>query len=93
LLKKKNATIVNTLIDKKGNVMEDVLNFWFEELETKDWWLKSEELDRKIESRFGEIHKQAIAGALKSWRESPDGRLAEIIVLDQFSRNIFQTSF
>ncbi|MBK24796.1 MAG: hypothetical protein CME70_12430 [Halobacteriovorax sp.] len=70
--------------------MEDVLKFWFEELEEKQWWVKDIGLDKLIEDRFGELHKKANAGELKPWRETAEGRLAEVIVLDQFSRNIFR---
>ncbi|MDA8793799.1 DUF924 domain-containing protein [Bacteriovoracaceae bacterium] len=70
--------------------MEAVLNFWFKELTPKDWWKKSDELDALIKQRFEEIHQQAIHGELYLWRNTPEGRLAEIIVLDQFSRNIYR---
>lgn len=43
-----------------------------------------------IKNRFESLHKQAIAGELSSWRKSAEGSLAEIIVLDQFSRNIYR---
>ena len=66
----------------------DVLKFWFDELEPIQWWKKDESVDRQIEARYGATHRQAIAGELDSWRVSPEGRLAEVIVLDQFSRNI-----
>jgi len=68
--------------------ISDVLNFWFDELEPMQWWTKDETVDREIESRFGDVHQQAIAAELESWRTAPEGRLAEVIVLDQFSRNI-----
>lgn len=67
-----------------------VLKFWFEECSPKDWWKKSREFDELIESRFGELHEQASKGELFSWRVDARGRLAEIIVLDQFSRNIYR---
>lgn len=70
--------------------MEEVLKFWFEELDEKQWWVKDLDLDKTICERFGEIHSQATKGELSSWRETAKGRLAEIIVLDQFSRNIFR---
>jgi len=66
----------------------DVLQFWFSELEPRQWWVKDEALDREIEGRFGDLHRDAIAAKLYDWRETAVGRLAEIIVLDQFSRNI-----
>lgn len=70
----------------------DVLDFWFEELQPTDWWKKSAELDTTIEKRFGELHQQARQGELFTWRDKPKSSLAEIIVLDQFSRNIFRDS-
>lgn len=72
------------------NNIRDILSFWFEELEPRQWWVRDEQLDREIESRFGRLHQQAVAGELSDWRETPAGRLAEIIILDQFSRNIFR---
>ena len=70
----------------------DVLQFWFSELEPRQWWVKDEALDREIEERFGNAHADAAAGKLYHWREDAAGRLAEIIVLDQFSRNLFRDS-
>lgn len=70
--------------------LEEVNQFWFEELSQKDWWKKSDELDSKIKKRFGELHKIAKEGGLEPFRQSPEARLAEIIVLDQFSRNIYR---
>lgn len=69
---------------------QDILNFWFEELEPKQWWVKDLSLDEMIKERFEDVHREAMAGELYSWRETPEGRLAEIIVLDQFSRNMFR---
>ncbi len=71
-------------------MQEQVLQFWFEELEPKQWWVKDTELDAQITQRFGELHQQAIQGELHAWRGSALGSLAEVIVLDQFSRNIFR---
>lgn len=70
--------------------MNEVLHFWFSELSPDDWWMKNPELDQLIEKRFLKLHEQAIRGELFSWRKTPRGRLAEIIVLDQFSRNIYR---
>lgn len=69
---------------------QDVLQFWFCELSPQDWWKKSEHLDQTICARFGYLHQQAIHGELFGWRHSAEGSLAEVIVLDQFSRNIFR---
>ena len=67
-----------------------VLDFWFTEIQPKHWWKKDKEFDALIKRRFGALHAQAKAGELFSWRESARGSLAEIIILDQFSRNIYR---
>jgi uncharacterized protein (DUF924 family) len=67
---------------------EAVLNFWFKELSPKDWFRKDARLDQDIRDRFSSLWLKASRGELKHWRQTPEGRLAEIIVLDQFSRNI-----
>ena len=69
---------------------QEVLQFWFKELEPKDWFIKSDALDEEINRRFSKIHQAAIAGELSHWRNTIQGRLAEIIVLDQFSRNLYR---
>lgn len=68
----------------------EVLAFWFDEIDPASWWKKDEVFDRTIETRFGELHRQACRGELYTWRKRADGRLAEIILLDQFSRNIYR---
>lgn len=74
-----------------GNYQE-VIQFWFEEISPKQYWTKDPQFDQLIISRFGKLHGQAIKCELFEWRQSPEGRLAEIIVLDQFSRNMFRDS-
>lgn len=69
-----------------------VLDFWFLETKPEQWWKKDPAFDRTIARRFGSLHAQAIRGELFPWRQCPEGRLAEIIVLDQFSRNIYRDS-
>ena len=71
---------------------KEILTFWFEELEPKQWWVKDNDLDQLIIDRFSEVHARAIRCELYEWRKDPRGRLAEIIVLDQFSRNMFRGS-
>jgi len=65
-----------------------ILAFWFDEITPKQWWTQSEAFDRQVESRFGAMLEAAARCELFGWRETAGGRLAEIIVLDQFSRNI-----
>lgn len=71
-------------------MFNNVLTFWFEELNPQQWWVKDSALDQIIYDRFNSVHQQASQCELYQWRESAKGRLAEIIVLDQFSRNMFR---
>lgn len=67
-----------------------VIAFWFGELEPVQWFRQDAELDEQIRERFATLHQAAAAGELWQWRETPEGRVAEILVLDQFSRNLFR---
>ena len=69
---------------------QDIINFWFEEIDQSQWWKKDEVFDRLIRHRFAKLHSRAVQSELYTWRTSPEGRLAEIIVLDQFSRNMYR---
>jgi len=68
----------------------DILTFWFEEIDQSYWWKKDESFDQLIIDRFSSIHDKAIQGELVEWRQSAKGALAEVILLDQFSRNMFR---
>jgi len=70
----------------------DILQFWYTEIPPRNWFIKDVAFDKMLKRRFGYIHLCASAGELASWRHKPLGRLAEIIVLDQFSRNLFRAS-
>lgn len=67
---------------------ESVLDFWFKETDSKNWWVSDPRFDDLIRDRFAGLLEQASQAELQDWRSSAGGRLAEIIVLDQFSRNI-----
>ena len=67
-----------------------ILQFWFEELTPKQHFAKDAALDETIRTRFGATAEAAARCELFAWRTSATGRLAEIIVLDQFSRNIYR---
>ncbi|SNY45733.1 Uncharacterized conserved protein, DUF924 family [Arsukibacterium tuosuense] len=69
---------------------QQILDFWFKEISPSQWWAKDPQFDQLIASRFGDLLQQAASGELYHWRNDAKGRLAEIIVLDQFSRNIFR---
>ena len=66
----------------------EVLRFWFEEVEPRQWWKADADFDHVVRQRFGALHERAAREGLPDWRATIQGRLAEIIVLDQFSRNI-----
>lgn len=70
--------------------MQSVLDFWFKELQPEQWFVKDPALDQAIRQRFAGLHAQVAACTCDAWRDVPEGRLAEIIVLDQFSRNMFR---
>ncbi|MFT7560169.1 MAG: hypothetical protein ACI93R_002087 [Flavobacteriales bacterium] len=67
-----------------------VIEFWFKDIDKSQWWVKDENFDKLIHTRFLDLHKQAINCELYEWRKTALGRLAEVIVLDQFSRNIYR---
>lgn len=71
---------------------EEILGFWFKELQPTQWWAKDDQLDQLIQQKFSALHTQAIRCELFPWRKTARGRLAEILILDQFSRNIFRRS-
>jgi uncharacterized protein (DUF924 family) len=67
-----------------------IIDFWFSELQPRQWWFKDEAVDCEIRQRFQAVHDSAVKGELHAWRAETLGRLAEIIVLDQFSRNLYR---
>lgn len=71
---------------------QEVINFWFKDIEPSRWWVKDLAFDEEIKGRFLDFHKAAQHCELVNWRKTPHGRLAEIIILDQFSRNMFRDS-
>jgi uncharacterized protein (DUF924 family) len=82
---------------------EKVLSYWFPEgindadpetlrRQGQRWMAGGPEVDREITERFGDVLEQARRGELDHWAETPRGRLALIIMLDQFSRNVYRGS-
>src|SRR3990170_4659751 len=83
----------------KKESQEDILNYWFGELKESEapssdyykiWFAKRIEIDQYIKTTFEEDLELAVGGKLKSWENTPRGTLALIILLDQFSRNIYR---
>ena len=71
-------------------MIDEVLEFWFEEAAPAQWWKKDAAFDAVIARRFAGLHARAARCECHGWRATPQGRLAEILVLDQFSRNLFR---
>jgi uncharacterized protein (DUF924 family) len=81
------------------NDIERVLSFWLEPkprteaevaVRSRYWFYGGEEVDRDVRARFAPLVERARRGELDAWAESPRGALALIILLDQFSRNLYR---
>lgn len=71
----------------------EVLDFWFgaaPRVQRAEWFRKDAAFDAAIRARFGATIEAALAGALTDWDAVPQGALARIVVLDQFTRNAFR---
>jgi uncharacterized protein (DUF924 family) len=74
-----------------GTVTPDaILSFWFEALSPEQHFKRDDTTDAAIRARFGGIHDQLAASVPPEWQETPRALLASIIILDQFSRNIYR---
>lgn len=78
---------------------KDVLDFWFapegdpaHNKTRAEWFRKDDNFDATIRTRFGALIEDGLRGDLAGWRSTPTGAVAEIIVLDQFTRNAFRNS-
>ena len=78
-------------------IAQQVLDFWFGASDTPEhgrsrdvWFRKDAAFDRQIAGRFGGLIEAALAGDLAHWRRDASSALAQIVVLDQFTRNVFR---
>ncbi len=69
-----------------------VLAFWFDDVGPDRWYAKDAVLDERIRARFAALRADVLGTRAAAWRETPDHLLAAIILLDQFSRNLFRGS-
>lgn len=67
-----------------------IIEFWFTTTTPKQWYTKDPAFDDLVRTQFLEIYRRVVRGETTEWRTHPEGRLAEIIVLDQFARNMFR---
>lgn len=68
----------------------DVTGFWFETLSPEDWYRAPPRVDAEVAVRFGELYEALREAVPEDWLQTPGGRLAAILVLDQFPRNMFR---
>ncbi len=76
------------MADRDPNI-DAVVSFW-REAGYEAWYKRSDDFDRQIRDRFGALHSAAARGAHDDWAQSAPGALALLIVLDQFSRNLYR---
>jgi uncharacterized protein (DUF924 family) len=69
-----------------------VLDFWFQQSEPKDWFMKSDTFDEKVRTILGPLYEKACSGDFDQWQETAKGAVALCILLDQVPRNIFRGS-
>lgn len=67
---------------------EYIIDFWFNAIDSKLWFKKDNEFDLMLTAQFSQLQQSAAKSELYQWRTTAENRLAEIIILDQFSRNI-----
>lgn len=75
---------------------QDILDYWFGPRDAPDypqaknemWWQKNDAIDKDIAARFGTALAASAEGALADWRDTPEGCLGHIILVDQMSRNM-----
>ena len=68
----------------------EILDFWFKKSQPKQWFEKNNEYDNSIKEKFLNYHNFAVRGDFESWKNKPYESLSFIILIDQFSRNIFR---
>ena len=71
---------------------EDVIAFWFDEISPEAWFKKDVEFDEMLKDRAGAIVRKALNGQLDNWSTSAEGAVGLVIILDQFTRNIFRNT-
>jgi uncharacterized protein (DUF924 family) len=67
-----------------------VLTFWFDELAPEQLFTRDDVVDTQIAHCFGQLHREMACAVPPDWTATPRSLLAAVIVLDQFSRNLFR---
>ena len=83
-----NTGIDNPMADSDG--IAEVLGFWFAPGMENKWFKKDPAFDAEVRARLGAPQENAVAGAFGAWRDSAEGCLALVVLLDQVPRNLFR---
>ncbi|NLS25348.1 hypothetical protein S2M10_03120 [Sphingomonas sp. S2M10] len=84
------ASDLRTPIAEVQHRARQVLAFWFDALLPEQWFTKSDGLDQEIADLFGDLRDAVLADGAASWDDDPETLLAAVILLDQFSRNMYR---
>lgn len=87
-----NLTAAEAAVTEVHNQAQNVLTFWFDDHGKDDWFSGSQAFDAEVRMAFATTLQRAAKAELWQWRSTARGRLAEIIVLDQFSRQLHRNS-
>jgi uncharacterized protein (DUF924 family) len=79
-------------VTSPADAAQAVIRFWCDELQPEQHWKKDPAMDRHIAERFGELREEVLRSKAAGWRDTPETLVAAIILLDQFSRNMFRGS-
>ena len=69
---------------------DDVLEFWFQQCRPWEWFRRRDSFDALVRKQFGEAVERALAGELDHWSYEPRSGLALVLLLDQFTRQIWR---
>ncbi len=70
--------------------LQSIIEYWYSDRIKSQWFNSTKELDQEIKINYEDIWEEAIKGKLISWKESAEGCLALVIILDQFPLNMFR---
>ena len=69
---------------------KDIIEFWFSEIDKSLWFNSTPQFDLLLKNKFHDIYISALNNELPAWKDSPEGCLALVIILDQFPLNMFR---
>lgn len=75
-----------------AGIADAVIHFWFDEVGPDGWFIKNPALDKEIVHRFTGARQRVVGSGAAGWRDNVRTLTAAIILLDQFSRNMFRGS-